>query len=82
MLPWMQHNSMRVNSAIHKAAGLMVPGRSMILPGTIPETPVSHEWSHGWNGPWGSFQQGERLAGDFLNSAVRVICADIQYKLF
>ena len=23
----------------------MVPGRSMILPGTIPETPISREWS-------------------------------------
>ena len=32
-------------SAIHKAAGLTVPGRSMILPGTIPETPISREWS-------------------------------------
>ena len=33
------------NSAIHKAAGLMVPSRSIILPGTIPETPISREWS-------------------------------------
>ena len=32
-------------SAIHKAAGFMVPGRSMILPGTIPETPMSRQWS-------------------------------------
>ena len=32
-------------SAIHKAAGLTVPGHSMILPGTISETPISHEWS-------------------------------------
>ena len=31
-------------SAIHKTASLMSPGRSMILPGTIPETPISHEW--------------------------------------
>ena len=30
---------------IHKAAGLTVPGHSMILPGTIPETPISREWS-------------------------------------
>ena len=30
-----------INSAIHKAAGLTVPGSSMILPGTIPETPIS-----------------------------------------
>ena len=33
------------DSAIHKAGGLTVPGRSMILPGTIPETPISREWS-------------------------------------
>ena len=32
------------NSAIHKATGLTVPGHSMTLPGTIPETPISHEW--------------------------------------
>ena len=35
----------RSNSAIHKAAGLMVPSCSIILPGTIPETPISREWS-------------------------------------
>ena len=35
----------RTNSPIHKAASLTVPGRSMILPGTIPETPISREWS-------------------------------------
>ena len=33
-----------VYSAIHKAAGLMVPGCSMILPGTIPKIPISREW--------------------------------------
>ena len=32
------------NSAIHKAAGLTVPGHSMTLPGTIPENLLSHEW--------------------------------------
>ena len=37
-------------SAIHKAASLMVPGHSMILPGTISETPISHEWS--WQREW------------------------------
>ena len=31
------------NSAIHKAAGLTVPSSSMILPGTIPVTPISRE---------------------------------------
>ena len=31
-------------SAIHKAAGLTVPGHSMTLPGTIPENILSHEW--------------------------------------
>ena len=34
-----------INIAIHMAAGLTVPGHSMILPGTIPESPISHEWS-------------------------------------
>ena len=37
--------SLPINSPIHKAAGLTVPGHSMILPGTIPETPISREWS-------------------------------------
>ena len=39
-------------SAVHKAAGLMVPGRSMILPGAIPETPISREWSWRLERPW------------------------------
>ena len=30
-------------SAIHEAAGLMVPGRCITLPGTISETPISRE---------------------------------------
>ena len=34
-----------IYSAFHKAARLMVPGCSMILPGTIPETPISCEWN-------------------------------------
>ena len=33
-------------SAIHKAAGLMVPRRSMTLPDTFPENILSCEW--GW----------------------------------
>ena len=37
--------SVRLNSTIHKAASLMVSCCSMILPGTIPETPISHEWN-------------------------------------
>ena len=34
---------MLFNSTIHKAASLRVPGRSIMLPGTIPETPIRHE---------------------------------------
>ena len=37
--------SWEVYNTIHKAAGLTVPSRSMILPGTIPETPINCEWS-------------------------------------
>ena len=33
-----------INSAIHKAAGLTVPGRSMILTGTIPLEHKSVHW--------------------------------------
>ena len=61
-------------SATHKTVGLTVPGHSMILPGTIPETTISREWSRRQEGvvPTGrSFQLGERLAGGFVNSAVR-----------
>ena len=48
--------------SIHKAASLTVPGCSMILPGAIPETPISCECrpAGGWNEvfvpPEGSFQ--------------------------
>ena len=45
MIRWGHKWMGRHNSAIHKAAGLVVPGRSMILPGTIPEIPISREWS-------------------------------------
>ena len=60
----------RLYSAIHKAAGLTVPSRSMALPGTIPGNIFSHEW--GWQLEWSlrSFETGERLAGSFVNSAV------------
>ena len=40
-------------SAIHKAASLTVPGHSMILPGTIPETRISREWSRQLEQPLG-----------------------------
>ena len=36
---------LHIYSAIHKAASLMAPGHSMILPGTVPETPISRKWS-------------------------------------
>ena len=35
---------LNTSSTIKKAAGLTVPGSSMIFPDTIPETPISHEW--------------------------------------
>ena len=41
------------NSAIHKTTGLTVPGRSVILPGTIPETSISREWSRRLERPLG-----------------------------
>ena len=47
------------NSAIHKAAGLTVPGCSMILPGTIPETPISCEWSQWLEQPLGVVPTGK-----------------------
>ena len=46
-------------SAIHKAAGLTVPGHSMILPGTIPETPISREWSRQLEWPLGVVPTGK-----------------------
>ena len=58
-------------SAIHKAAGLMVPGHSMILPGTIPETPISHEWSWRLERPLGVIPTADRTpTGSFVNSTV------------
>ena len=47
------------NSAIHKATGLMVHRRSMILPGTVPETPISHEWSQWLEWPLGVVPTGK-----------------------
>ena len=44
---------LKSNSTIHKAAGLTAPSRSMILPGTIPETPISREWSRWLQQPLG-----------------------------
>ena len=60
------------SSAIHKAAGLTVPGRSMILPGTIPETPISREWSQQLEHPPDHVLYGGRPYGGFVNSAVRI----------
>ena len=49
------------NSAIHKAAGLTVPGHSMISTGTIPMEQRSVHWltmgAAGRNGLWGAFWQ-------------------------
>ena len=58
-------------SPIHKAAGLTVPGRSMILPGTIPETSISREWSRRLERPLGVVSTAGRTpTGGFVNSAV------------
>ena len=46
-------------NVIHKAAGLTVPGHSMILPGTIPETPISREWSQWLEQPLGVVPTGK-----------------------
>ena len=58
------------NSAIRKAAGLTVPGHSMILPGTVPETPISHEWEPSTGMVSEIVHTGECLAGTFVNSTV------------
>ena len=48
------------NSTIHKAVGLIVAGRSMILPGTIPSfhhsIPEAVNGTSSWNRPLRSFQ--------------------------
>ena len=63
--------SIKAYSAIHKAAGLAVPGRSMILPGTIPETPISHKWSWQLERPLGVIPTAGRMpTGGFVNSTV------------
>ena len=48
----------------------MVPGRSMILPGTIPETPISREWSRQLEHPPDHALYGSRPYSGFVNSAV------------
>ena len=61
------------NSAIHKTAGLTVPGCSMILPGTIPEIPISHECSRWLERPLGVVPTAGRTpTGGFVNSAVKI----------
>ena len=66
-------NASTPNSAIHKAAGLTVPGHSMILPGTIPETHISCEWSWWLEQPLGVVPiAGRTPTGGFVNSAVRI----------
>ena len=61
-------------STIHKAAGLTVPGRSMILPGTIPETPISREWSRRLERPLGVVPTAGRMpTSGFVNSAVTAL---------
>ena len=58
-------------SPIHKAASLTVPSHSMILPGTIPETPISREWSRRLELPQGVIPTAGRTpTGGFVNSAV------------
>ena len=48
----------------------MVPGLSMILPGTIPETPISREWSRWLERPPDYVLYSGRPDGGFVNSAV------------
>ena len=62
------------SSTIHKAAGLTVPGHSMILPGTIPEIPISHEWSRQLERPPDHILYGGRPYGGFVNSATGGVC--------
>ena len=62
----------RALQRIHKAAGLTVPNRSMVLPGTIPETPISSEWSRWLEWPPGVVPTAGRTStGGFVNSAVK-----------
>ena len=64
---WKNHGKIMEFCQPEKVGTLLtVPGRSMILPGTIPETPISHEW--GW------FQPGRMPTGGFVNSAVKHSC--------
>ena len=71
----MHTSTQAIYSTIHKVTGLTVPGHSMLLPGTIPETLISHEWEPpAGMGLWGCFQPGEYLADGFVNSAVNFQC--------
>ena len=46
----MMPSNLTKNSAIHRAAGPMVPGCSTFLTGTIPKMLHSREWNRSWNG--------------------------------
>ena len=59
----------------------MVPSCSMILPGTIPETPISREWSRRLEGPPDHILYGGRLYGSFVNSAVTITATTLFTKL-
>ena len=61
------------NSAIHKPAGLTVPSRSMILPGTIPETPINREWSRRQERVSEVVPTGRTPGRQLVNSAVTAL---------
>ena len=61
----------RINSAIHKAAGLTVHGRFTGLPGIIPKTSKETTVQNGPPPPE-TVLYGGRLYGGFVNSVVRV----------
>ena len=70
-------------SAIHKAAGLTVPDRSMILPSAIPETPISREWSWRLERPLGVIPTAGRTpTSSFVNSTVNPYHAMFNYSTF
>ena len=60
----------------------MVPGRSMILPGTIPETTISCEWSWQLKRPPDHVLYGSRLYGGFVNSAVTALFTKLPAERF
>ena len=59
------------NSAIHEAAGLMVPGCSMALPGTISETAISREWEPVAGPASGGHSNCEQLCGRLRESGCK-----------